>query len=99
LEGEGHLLLLDQAPDLLHRLGRAVAVIERDQVDLAAVDAALLIDHLEEGGFRLADGAVGGSRTAVRHGLANLYFGAGDARRIGGDRPRCHRQQRQRRRP
>jgi hypothetical protein len=40
VENEGDLLLLDQAADLFDGLGRAVAVVEADEVDLATVNAA-----------------------------------------------------------
>ena len=78
VEQERDLLLLDEAADLLDRLGRTVAVVETDQVDLAAVDAARFVDHLEIGGFGLADHAVGRGRPAIGHGLADLDFGIGD---------------------
>jgi hypothetical protein len=42
-----HLLAFDQASDLLHRLGRAVGVVQTDEVDLAAVHATLFVDHRE----------------------------------------------------
>src|SRR6185312_7179429 len=35
LEDEGDAVLLDQAADLLQRLGWAVAVVEADEIDLA----------------------------------------------------------------
>ena len=41
LEDAGDALFLDQLAGLLDRLRRAVAVIQRQQLDLAAVDAAL----------------------------------------------------------
>ena len=52
VEHEGDLLLLDEAARLLDGLRRAVAVVEADQIDLAAVHAALLVDHLEIGESR-----------------------------------------------
>src|SRR5258707_932055 len=79
LEDEGDILLLDQAADLLHRLGRAVAVVQADQIELAAVDAALLVDHVEIGGLGFADGAVSRGRAAMGHGLADLDLAGGDA--------------------
>src|SRR5260370_17965347 len=74
MEDEQHLLLLDQLAHLLHRLGRAVAVVERDEVDLAAVDAALIVDHLEIGGLGPPDRPVGGGGTAIRPDVATLGF-------------------------
>ncbi len=78
LEQERDLVLLDQLADHLHRLGRAVAVVVADEVDLAAVDAALVVDLLEVGGEGLADGPVGGGVAAVRVGIADLDLGGGD---------------------
>ena len=71
---------LDQLARQLDRLRRAVAVVVGDEVDLAAVDAALVVDHLEVGGDRLADRAVGRGRPAVRHGVADLDLGVARAR-------------------
>ena len=78
-EHHGHFVLLDQAAGLLDRLRRAVAVVDRNEGDLAAVDAAAVVDHLEEGGFGLADLAVGRGRTAIGDGLTDLDFGVADA--------------------
>jgi hypothetical protein len=64
VEQQQHLVLLDELARLLDRLRRAVAVVVADEVDLAAVDAALLVDHLEVRGDRLADRAVGRGRAA-----------------------------------
>ena len=64
LEGEQHLVALDQLADLLDGLRRRVGVVILDQVDLAAVDAALVVDHLQIGGLRLADSGIGGRRSA-----------------------------------
>ena len=55
LEQERHLFLLDEPPHLLDRLGRAVGVVDADEIELAAVDPALLVDHLEVGGLRAPD--------------------------------------------
>ena len=84
LEQERHLFLLDETADLLDRLRRAVAVVEADQIDLAAIDPALLVDHLEIGGLGAPDHAIGGSRAAIGHGLPDLDLGVGDAWRVGG---------------
>ena len=86
IEHERDLLLLDQPTDLLDGLGRAIGVVEADEVDLAAVHAALLVDHLEVGGLRAPDHAVGRRRPAVGHGLPDLDLGVGDAGRIVGAR-------------
>ena len=79
LEGEQHFVALDQLAHLLDRLGRRVGVVILDQVDLAAVHAALIVDHLHIGGLGLADGGIGGGRSGERIGLADLDLGIGRA--------------------
>ena len=81
---EGDAFLLDETPRLLDSLRRAVAVVDANQVDFAAVDAALFVNHPEVGRFRPADDAIGRSRPAVGHGLANLDLRAGDPGSVGG---------------
>src|ERR1700682_2702573 len=78
-EHEQNLVAFDQLARLLNGLRRAVAVVIADKVDLAAVHAALFVDHLEVGFFDLADHAVGGSRTAIGHDIAELDLGIGRA--------------------
>jgi hypothetical protein len=83
-EHQSHVVLLDQPPGVLDRLGRAVAVIQRDEVDAALVDAAAVVEHLHVGGFGLADLGQGRRRPAVGHDVADLDFvvgGAGDRRK------------------
>jgi hypothetical protein len=58
-EQQQHLVLLNKLAHLFDGLRRTVAVVTADEVDLAPVDSALLIDHGEVGGLRLADDAVG----------------------------------------
>ena len=71
---------------MLHRLRRAIALVEAHEIELAAIHAALLIDHLEVGGLRAAEHAIGGGGAAVGHGLADLDLRIGHAGRIGGSR-------------
>ena len=80
LEGQQHLVALDQLAHLLDRLRRRVAVVILDQIDLAAVHAALLVDHLDVGGLRLGDGRVGRGRPRERRGLADLDLGVASRR-------------------
>ena len=79
LEDQQDLVALDQLARLLDRLGRAVAVVVGDEVDLAAVDAAFGVDLLEIGRDRLADQAVGRGRTAIGIDVADLDLGVAGA--------------------
>ncbi len=74
-EHRQHLVAFDQLADLLDGLGRAARVIVGDEIDLAAVDAALGIDLLEVGDHRLGNIAGRGIRAAVRAHVADLDFG------------------------
>jgi hypothetical protein len=85
-EDQRDFIVFHQPPGLLHGFRRRVAVVKRDQVDLAAVDAAALIEHLEIADLTLAERAERRDRPAVRHGLADLDFGCGDAAHFGCDR-------------
>jgi len=51
--------LSTQLANLLDGLGRAVGVVILNEVDLAAVYAALVVDHLDIGGLGLADDRIG----------------------------------------
>src|ERR1700738_2391373 len=83
-EDQRNFIALHQPHGLLHGFRRRVAVIQRDQVDLAAVDAAALIEHLEIADLALAERAERRNRAAIRHGLADLDFGCRDAAHFGG---------------
>jgi hypothetical protein len=72
LEERENLVLLDQLTDHFHRLGRSEAVVERDELDLAAVDATRFVDAPEISVERPANGGVGGGRAAVGIGIADL---------------------------
>src|SRR5690242_2422148 len=82
-ENQRNLVAFHQAPCLLDRLGRRIAIVERDQVDLAPIDAAALVDHLEVPDLALAERAEGGYRAAIGHGLADLDLGRRDAAHFG----------------
>jgi hypothetical protein len=75
-------VLLDQLAYVFDGLWRAVGVIAHNEVDFAAIDAALLIYHGEIGGIRLADRAVARSRAAIGLGAAEFDLGITDARRM-----------------
>ena len=77
LEEREDLVLLDELADHFHRLGRAITVVERDELDLAAVDAAGIVDALEIGIDRLGDGGVGRGRSAIGVGVSDLDLGVG----------------------
>jgi len=67
-----HLLLLHKPPRRFNALRRAIGIVHGEEFDVAAIDAALFIQHLE---IRLADPtkhAVQRTRAAVRHCLSHL---------------------------
>ena len=51
-----HSIGLHQPSSLLDRFGRRKGVVERDEVDLAAVYTASIVDHFEIGNLRFAIG-------------------------------------------
>jgi hypothetical protein len=73
-EQREHFILFDQPARLLDRLGRRVAVVQADQIDLAPVDPARGIDLVEVCRLGAPDGAEHRQRAAVGHGLAELDF-------------------------
>ena len=74
-EDEGDAVVLDQPACCFHGLGRREGVVQRDQIELAAVDATLLIDLVEIGRDHLAGDAERGRRSAIGHGVADLDLG------------------------
>ena len=54
-EYERDLVAVDELADVLHRLRRTVGIVHRDVVDLAAIDAAAVVDQLNVGKNALAD--------------------------------------------
>ena len=56
-EHQQHVVLLDKIARQLQRGPRIGIVVVRNEADLAAVDAAALVDHVEIGGLGLADRA------------------------------------------
>ncbi len=77
-----HLIFLDQLARHLDGLGRRISVVVGDEIDLAAVHPALVVDHLVIGGHRFADRSVGRGGSAVKAGIADLDLGIGDARAV-----------------
>ena len=82
-EHEGDVVVLDQPPRRLDGLRRRKTVVERDHVELAPVDAALLVDGVEIGGKGLAGDAQRRGRAGIRHDIAELDFGVGDPGLLG----------------
>src|SRR5262249_29170066 len=80
VEKQQDLIAFHELARLLHRLGRAVAVVVGDEPDLSAVDTALGIDLGEIGRFRLAGDAPGRGRPAIWHDIADLDFAVARAR-------------------
>jgi hypothetical protein len=86
VENECDAFLFDQTPRLFEGLRRAVGVVDVEEIELAAVDAALLVDHSEVSGLGPPDNAVGGGRPAERDRLAELNFRVRNAGRVFGPR-------------
>ena len=82
VEDQQDIVVFDQLARLFERLWRAICVVVGDEIDLAAVDAAFVVDHLEKCRLGLADRGVGGGRAAVRHDIADLDFAIGRSRTI-----------------
>ncbi len=78
-EQRQHFVLLDQPPRRLDAFRRAVGVVHGEELDLAPVDAALLVDHLEIGFADAPQHAIDRAGTGMRHGLAELDFGIAGA--------------------
>ena len=79
IEDDQDFVAFDQLARLLDRLRRAVGVVIADEIDLAAVDAALGIDLLEVRVLGLCDHAICRRRSAVGHDIADLDFSVGGA--------------------
>ena len=79
LEDQQHLVAFHELARLLHGLGRAEGVVVGDEIDLAAVDPALVVELLEERGLGPPDQRIGRQRTAIGHDVADLDFGIGSA--------------------
>ena len=78
-DGGQNFFFFGQLAGHLERAGRVVAVIERDELDHTAVDAAFGVDLLEIGIHRLADRTIGGCGTRVRVDIPDLDFFVGRA--------------------
>ena len=74
-EHQEHLLLLNQFARPRHSFPGVGAVIDGHELDLAPVDAAALVDHLEKRGFRLSDSGKCRHRTGIGHDVADADFG------------------------
>jgi len=79
-EQREHFLLLDQTPRRLDGLRRAVGIVQRQERDLAPVDSALLVQHLEIRRLGAADHAIKRPRPGMRYGLAELDLSVARAR-------------------
>src|SRR5258708_32823153 len=74
---EENLVALDQLAGHLDSLGRRIAGVAGDEVDLAAVYAALIVDHLEISGHRYRNGAGVRQRATIGAGVADLDLRGG----------------------
>jgi hypothetical protein len=75
-------IVINELAGLFNRFRRAERILERDQVDLPAVDAALLVQHLEIADHDTAIARKGGRRPAIGNRLAYFDFGVRNARAI-----------------
>ena len=78
-EQQQNLVALDQLARLLDGLRRRIGVVIGDEIDLAAIDAALVVDLLEHRAHRLADHTIGRRRAAIGHDVADLDLGVAGA--------------------
>src|SRR5262249_29522558 len=80
--GKGDVLHFDELARLVAGSPRQEAVVGTDQVDLATIDAALIVDHLHVGLLGQTERREPGARTGIRHGLADLDLSIGHPRRV-----------------
>ena len=73
------LVLLDELVRQQHRLGRVVLVVEDLEDDLAAVDAAVVVDVREVGVLGVGDGSVRRCRPGLGDGVAEQDLCSCDA--------------------
>src|SRR4051794_21403254 len=78
-EQKQHFIALDQLARLLNGFGRTVGIVIRDEIDLAAIDAAIVVYFSEYGRHRLADRAVGRGGAAIGNDVADLDLGVAGA--------------------
>src|SRR5215470_7737784 len=85
---EQNVVSLYQLARHLDRLGWRIAVVNRNEGDLAPVHTTLIVDHLEIGGHRYRNGAGVRERAAIGAGVADLDLAVGDpgAVLLGGSR-------------
>ena len=85
-EHQQHVVLLDEATRPFQRGRRIGFVVIGDEADLAAVDPAALVDHLEIRRFGFSNRAEGLQTAAIGHDVADADFGiahAGFAHALG----------------
>src|SRR5215475_16092139 len=82
LESGKHFVAFDELAHLLDRLRRIVTIVVLNKIDLAPVNATLLVDHADIGGLNLPYAAVGRSRSAERYCLTDLNLRIARARVI-----------------
>src|SRR4051794_11666681 len=74
LKDECDLILFDKSPDLLDGFRRAVTVIQADEVDLAPINAAPVVDHPEVGKLGASNSSIRRNRSAVGPGQFNALY-------------------------
>src|SRR5215472_17144086 len=80
LKISSNLVILHELSRLLDCLRRTVAVIVRNERDLAPVDPALVVDHCKEVGFGLPEHTIRRCGAAVRCDVADLDLAVAGAR-------------------
>jgi hypothetical protein len=85
-ENKGDLLHFDQLAGLVPGSPRHEPVVDADQVDLATIDATLIVDHFHVGHLGQTGNREPGARTGIRHRLADLDLAIGHPGRVLGGR-------------
>src|SRR5262249_15085233 len=81
-ERKGDVVDFDQLARLHSGPPHQIAVVGADQVDLAAVDAALIVDHLHVALLGRTERRAPTARAGIGHRLADLDLAIGPPRRI-----------------
>jgi hypothetical protein len=95
-EHRQHVVLFDKLAGLFDRLGGRVGVIQGQEIDLASVDAALIVEHLKVSRLGARDRAIGRRRPTVGRGVPELDGGFSRAATAGRQHSECRGDERSR---